>query len=133
MKSLSLKAKLVGSIVIPMAVVILVIVLLSLLAGSVRTTVHTAKERGLQSALLVKGMQLHTVQVQQFLSDVSATRGLDGLDDGFKLMAELRAAMNDMEKSCNPTPQVPKRPPALPPNCNLKLKHCIRSSGISIN
>jgi len=31
----------------------------------------------------LNGIRLSVVQVQQFLSDVSATRGLDGLDDGF--------------------------------------------------
>lgn len=84
MKSLSLRAKLTGSILIPMVVLVAVIIALSLLAGSVRHAVQSAKDRALQAALTVKDMQLHTVQVQQFLSDVSATRGLDGLDDGFK-------------------------------------------------
>jgi len=41
-------------------------------------------------ALRAKDMQRNVVQVQQFLSDVSATRGLDGLDDGFKLADENR-------------------------------------------
>lgn len=31
----------------------------------------------------VSSLQLHVIQVQQWLTDVSATRGLDGLDDGF--------------------------------------------------
>jgi methyl-accepting chemotaxis protein len=31
-----------------------------------------------------KEIELDVVQVQQFLSDISATRGQDGLDDGFK-------------------------------------------------
>jgi methyl-accepting chemotaxis protein len=35
-------------------------------------------------ALKAKDMQRNVVQVQQFLSDISATRALDGLDDGFK-------------------------------------------------
>jgi methyl-accepting chemotaxis protein len=39
-----------------------------------------------------KDMQAHVIQVQQFLTDVSATRGLDGLDDGPKLALEHRAA-----------------------------------------
>jgi len=33
-------------------------------------------------------MQIATIQVQQFLSDVSATRGRDGLNDGFNKAAE---------------------------------------------
>lgn len=41
-------------------------------------------------ALLKKVAALHldVVQVQQFLTDISATRGLDGLDDGFAKAAE---------------------------------------------
>ncbi len=44
-----------------------------------------------QFALLAKDLERNVVQVQQFLSDVSATRGLDGLDDGFKLSSDNRA------------------------------------------
>jgi len=40
----------------------------------------------------VRALQLHVTQVQQFVSDVSATRALDGLDDGFKLAAQHRDA-----------------------------------------
>ncbi len=41
-------------------------------------------------ALLAKDLERNVVQVQQFLSDVSATRGQDGLDDGFKLAGDNR-------------------------------------------
>ena len=33
---------------------------------------------------IAKGLSLDVSQVQQFLTDIAATRGLDGLDDGFK-------------------------------------------------
>ena len=35
-----------------------------------------------------KEIQIRVIQVQQYLTDVSATRGLDGLDDGFKEAAK---------------------------------------------
>ena len=38
--------------------------------------------------MTVKDIKLNVVQVQQFLTDISATRGQDGLDDGTKLAAE---------------------------------------------
>ncbi|MFG1478973.1 HAMP domain-containing methyl-accepting chemotaxis protein [Xanthobacter sp. V4C-4] len=38
-------------------------------------------------ALRIKDVQLDIVQVQQFLTDVSATQGKNGLDDGFKKAA----------------------------------------------
>jgi methyl-accepting chemotaxis protein len=37
----------------------------------------------LELAVVTKNIQLEIVQVQQFLTDVSATRGLNGLDDGW--------------------------------------------------
>jgi methyl-accepting chemotaxis protein len=43
-------------------------------------------------AVVAKDLQRDVVQVQQFLSDVSATRGRDGLDDGFKEAAAHRAS-----------------------------------------
>ncbi|MAU94729.1 MAG: hypothetical protein CMP81_02405 [Fulvimarina sp.] len=44
--------------------------------------------QSLDLAVLQKDIQLDVVQVQQFLTDVSATRGLDGLSDGFDLARE---------------------------------------------
>jgi methyl-accepting chemotaxis protein len=38
--------------------------------------------------LNVKNIQINIIQVQQFLTDVSATRGQDGLDDGFEEAAK---------------------------------------------
>jgi methyl-accepting chemotaxis protein len=46
-------------------------------------------------ALLAKDMQRHVIQVQQSLTDVSATRGLDGLDDGFEKAKEHPAAFRE--------------------------------------
>jgi methyl-accepting chemotaxis protein len=42
--------------------------------------------------LLVKDIRFHVVQVQQWLTDISATRGLDGLNDGFDVAKEHRVA-----------------------------------------
>jgi len=44
-------------------------------------------------------MRLDVVQVQQWLTDVSATRGLDGLDDGFKeAESHYRSLLSGLEK-----------------------------------
>ncbi|MCQ8783768.1 methyl-accepting chemotaxis protein, partial [Mangrovibrevibacter kandeliae] len=48
--------------------------------------------KALDLAQLTKEIELNLVQVQQFLTDVSATRGLDGLNDGFDLAKENAAA-----------------------------------------
>ncbi|MGE7112357.1 methyl-accepting chemotaxis protein [Lysinibacillus sp. NPDC047702] len=46
--------------------------------------IHLMREKTLQSALLADEMKLAVVQVQQYLTDISATRALDNLDDGFE-------------------------------------------------
>ncbi|MEW6426762.1 MAG: methyl-accepting chemotaxis protein, partial [Thermodesulfobacteriota bacterium] len=45
-----------------------------------------------QLAIAAKQMQQDIIQVQQWLTDISATRGLDGLDDGFAEAEKSRAA-----------------------------------------
>jgi methyl-accepting chemotaxis protein len=45
---------------------------------------ETVTDRAMRLMRLAKDIAFDVVQVQQFLSDVSATRGKDGLDDGFK-------------------------------------------------
>lgn len=45
--------------------------------------------------VLAKGIELDIVSTQEALSDISATRGLDGLDEGFVLAEESAAALAD--------------------------------------
>jgi len=53
-----------------------------------------------QLGLLSKQIELDIVQVQQFLTDVSATRGQNGLDDGWELAAQNAAALeSDVAKA----------------------------------
>jgi methyl-accepting chemotaxis protein len=50
--------------------------------GQVENMRDSSVER-FESAIAAKQMQGDVIQVQQWLTDISATRGLDGLDDGF--------------------------------------------------
>jgi methyl-accepting chemotaxis protein len=54
--------------------------------------VTLAKDESAVYASLARDMQLNVVQVQQWLTDISATRGQDGLDDGFDEAEASRAA-----------------------------------------
>nr|MDA8163580.1 methyl-accepting chemotaxis protein [Desulfobacteraceae bacterium] len=45
-----------------------------------------------QRTMIIKDMQLRIIQVQQYLTDISATRGQNGLDDGFRQAEEHRRA-----------------------------------------
>ncbi len=51
--------------------------------AAVKERVDTLLDVSVPLAAKVQSLQFHTVQVQQWLTDVSATRGLDGLDSGF--------------------------------------------------
>jgi methyl-accepting chemotaxis protein len=41
-----------------------------------------------EMAITIKNIQINVVQVQQWLTNISATRGLDGLNDGFDIAKE---------------------------------------------
>ena len=51
--------------------------------GQVKDRALHAKNESAVYADIGQNMKLHVVQVQQYLSDISATRGRDGYDDGF--------------------------------------------------
>lgn len=70
------------------------------------------EERTLKAALLSEEMKLAVVQVQQWLTDISATRAQDGLNDGFALaeqyaqqfyanLAELQSLMPEEADALN--------------------------------
>ncbi|MCB1752972.1 MAG: HAMP domain-containing protein [Gammaproteobacteria bacterium] len=83
-RDLPLRNKLLIVFAIPM-VLMLLSGLWSFSNGEVTVSdLETAKSKGLRYTLLAASMELHVVQVQQWLTDISATRGQDGLDDGFK-------------------------------------------------
>ena len=52
--------------------------------NELRKSLDEVKNESVPNALLAKDLQMQVVQVQQFLTDIAATRGQDGLDDGFK-------------------------------------------------
>lgn len=58
----------------------------------VSSSSHVITEKILPLALLVKDVNLNIVQVQQWLTDISATRAQDGFDDGYQ-EAEMQAAL----------------------------------------
>ena len=70
--------------------------------GEMKRVVRDAAGESVEHAVLALRMDKQVVQIQQYLSDVSATRGKDGLDDGFAKAKEnydgLMAAMATLEK-----------------------------------
>lgn len=88
----ALSTKLIISQVIPLAVLLLLTAALALVTRSVKDQVHLNREETSVFYSLAWQMRMDVIQVQQFLTDVSATRARDGLDDGFKEAEEHQKA-----------------------------------------
>ena len=91
--TLSIRNRILLGIALPIAMFVGFTVWLSMQLATVKATMQNASEQSVQYALLATQMDKNVVQIQQFLSDISATRGLDGLDDGFKKAQENMDAM----------------------------------------
>ena len=52
--------------------------------SSIETMTQAIATDDMRLATLIKDIRINVIQVQQWLTDISATRGQDGLDDGFK-------------------------------------------------
>ncbi|MBF0588405.1 MAG: bacteriohemerythrin [Magnetococcales bacterium] len=83
-------------------------------SSSVTEHTELIRDKGIQLTLLTKDMKLSVVQVQQWLTDISATRGRDGLNDGFdeaeksaqqfrKDLATFQSMLNDGEQDLKQT------------------------------
>lgn len=62
-----------------------------------QSTLNEVRDEGVSNALVAKDMQMQVVQMQQWLTDISATRGQDGLNDGFK-QAEGNKIMGEFDR-----------------------------------
>ncbi|MCB1743112.1 MAG: hypothetical protein KDK91_22235 [Gammaproteobacteria bacterium] len=80
---MSLRFKLASLCGIPLAGLILSVILTHYLDATVRDELHGILDKHLIAAETARKMQIDVIQVQQWLTDISATRGQDGLDDGF--------------------------------------------------
>lgn len=81
---LTIKNKLLLGFGFPLALFLLISIWNYTTNQTVSEHVKRIDQEYLQAILLAKGMQIDAIQVQQWLTDISATRGQDGLDDGFK-------------------------------------------------
>ena len=72
------------------------------LANQFKAQANLARHESAVFAMNAKNLQFDTVQVQQWFTDISATRGQDGLDDGFdeaKASADrFKEGLNDFRK-----------------------------------
>ena len=91
---LSIRARILLGFALPIVLFIGFTFWLSTQLNQVKQSMVTVENEGMKYALLAAAMDKNVVQIQQFLSDVSATRGKDGLDDGFKSAQENFDALN---------------------------------------
>ncbi|WP_083897100.1 methyl-accepting chemotaxis protein [Azospirillum sp. B506] len=92
---MSIKRKLSMAMALIAAILVFSMVLTWVTVSEERDALETVEaasgrvtEKSLELVKSIKEIQIHVIQVQQWLTDVSATRGLDGLDDGPAKAAE---------------------------------------------
>ena len=79
-------------VALPMVALIAIVVGTTFLSKTILTKVETSRAVSAKYAMLAQTMKYDVIQVQQWLTDISATRGLDGLDDGFDEAAISKAS-----------------------------------------
>ena len=99
---LSIRTRILLGFALPIAFFIGFTLWLSGQLGGLKQGMQTVADEGVKYALLAASMDKNVVQVQQFLSDVAATRAKDGLDDGFQKAQQnfdaLNTALNQFEQ-----------------------------------
>jgi len=82
--SISVRLRIIFGFSIPIILLIGFSVFLTRSLNTIHDNVIEVKDERIVYALLAKDLEQDITQIQQFLTDVSATRGKDGLDDGWK-------------------------------------------------
>ena len=97
----TIKSTVTGSMMIVAALIIATFVSAELSAVRISDSEHAMRDTAVEIAgpridlvSTMKQIQINVIQVQQWLTDISATRGLDGLNDGFDVAAEQAAEFN---------------------------------------
>ena len=85
---MSIKTRILWGFALPIVLFIGFTVWLGGQLSLVKQSMANVSQTSVQYALLATQLDKNVVQIQQFLSDVSATRGKDGLDDGFQKAQE---------------------------------------------
>ena len=82
-KRMSLSVKMGVGFAVPLLLMAGIVTAVFILANGAQTNAVLARDESVVFAGIAQQMKLDAVQVQQWLTDISATRGQDGLDDGF--------------------------------------------------
>lgn len=85
-KNMKLGTKMGLGFAIPLTIMALLVAIVFTRLTSMEKNSVVIKDRSMENAVfmgIARQMKLDTVQIQQWLTDISATRGMDGLNDGF--------------------------------------------------
>ncbi|MFO1450820.1 MAG: methyl-accepting chemotaxis protein [Opitutaceae bacterium] len=93
--SLSLRAKLIIALVVPISAIVITAVAQVIFTSRIQEKARRTKEESVVFAEVAQNLKVNVLQIQEFLSDVAATRGQDGLDSGF---AEAEKAAGEFRK-----------------------------------
>ncbi|MCB0991737.1 MAG: methyl-accepting chemotaxis protein [Acidimicrobiales bacterium] len=91
MRDMSLKTKLTLGVLAIAVLIVAQALLIRSLANAVVADMDHVENVAVEGALVGNRIKFDVVQVQQWLTDISATRGQDGLNDGFDVAAEFAA------------------------------------------
>ena len=83
-KNLKIGRRLLVGFGLPLALFVAFGIWLQVVLADLADVSDHIRDESVPFLLKAKSMEKEVVQVQQWLTDISATRGLDGLDDGFK-------------------------------------------------
>jgi methyl-accepting chemotaxis protein len=95
LKHIKLASKLIIGFAVPVFALAVIIVGAYFAVSSVQKHVNHARSISQESfdfAMAAQKMKIDVIEVQQWLTDISATRGLDGLDDGFSEAEKSKAS-----------------------------------------
>ena len=82
-KNLKLRTKMGLGFAVPLTIMALVAAVVFTSVTTMENNATIVKDENIVFMGIARQMKLDTVQIQQWLTDISATRGLDGLNDGF--------------------------------------------------
>ncbi len=98
----SIRTRVLAGFAMPIVLFVAFTVWLGGQLAQVRQNLVQVSEQSVHYALMATELDKNVVQIQQFLSDISATRGKDGLDDGFAKAKEnyeaLKSSLDGFEK-----------------------------------
>lgn len=92
MKFVTIASKLRAAFLVILLGIIVMVIATYITNATISKITHKLTDETIHKTLLIKDLNLDVVQVQQWLTDISATRGVEGFNDGFDRAEEYAQA-----------------------------------------